>query len=125
MLINCTNHPYEIWTDKLKEAAGRYGVVVDLLFPKIDPRMTTEELRELTRDTADRIIELHPDAVLLAGEYTFAFMLADRLLQDGIRVLSIRNRRQVTENRRPDGSNEKKSIFIFEAFGEYAYYKEQ
>ncbi len=125
MLINCTNHPYEIWTEKLKEAAECYGTVMDLPFPQIDPLITTEKLRELTRETADRIMEMHPEAVLLAGEYTFTFMLADKLLKDGVRVLCIRNRRQVTESRRPDGTNEKKSIFIFEAFGEYAYYKEQ
>ncbi len=125
MLINCTNHPYEIWTKKLKEAAACYGEVVDLPFPQIDPRMTTAKLRELTREKADQIMAMHPEAVLLAGEYTFAFMLADRLLQDGVKVLCFSNRRQVTESRRPDGTNEKKSIFIFEAFGEYAYYKEQ
>ncbi len=125
MLINCTNHPYEIWTKKLKEAAVCYGEVVDLPFPQIDPCMTTANLRELTRETAEQIMAMHPEAVLLAGEYTFAFMLADRLLQDGVKVLCFRNRRQVTESRKPDGTNEKKSVFIFEAFGEYAYYKEQ
>ncbi len=124
MFINCTNHPIAMWSEKQKEAASQYGPVVDFPFPPIEPQMTTEELRELTGKTAKQIGEMHPDAVLLAGEFCFVFMLADKLLQDGVRVLSSCARRVATEVKKPDGTNEKKAIFSFEGFREYAYYKE-
>ena len=87
MLINCTNHPYEIWGEAQRNGAGCYGGVLDFPFPQIDPRMTTEELRELAGKTAEQIEGMHPEAVLLAGEFSFTFMLADKLLTDGVRVV--------------------------------------
>ena len=79
MLINCTNHPYEIWGEAQRIGAGCFGGVLDFPFPQIDPRMTTEELRELAGKTAEQIEGMHPEAVLLAGEFSFTFMLADKL----------------------------------------------
>ncbi len=124
MFINCTNHPLAMWSEKQKEAASRYGPVVDFPFPTIEPWMKTEDLRELTGKTAKQIGEMHPEAVLLAGEFTFVFMLADKLLQDGVRILCSCSRRMTTEVKKPDGTSEKKVIFSFEGFREYAYYKE-
>lgn len=124
MLINCTNHPYEIWGEAQREEAGRYGSVLDFPFPQIEPGMTVGDLRKLAKQTADRIRELRPEAVLLAGEFSFTFMLADKLLRDGVRVLCSCARRRTTEVRKPDGTVEKKAIFAFEGFREYAYYEE-
>ena len=39
MLINCTNHPYEIWNDAQRKAAAAYGEVLDMPFPQIDPKL--------------------------------------------------------------------------------------
>lgn len=55
MLINCTNHPYEIWNDAQRKAVGAYGPVVDLPFPHIEPDCTPADLRNLTADYAERI----------------------------------------------------------------------
>ncbi len=125
MFINCTNHPLAMWSEKQKEEASRYGQVVDFPFPTIEPWMTTDDLREQARKTAEQIGAMHPEAVLLAGEFTFVFMLADKLLQDGVRVLCTCSRRMTTEVKRPDGTSEKKAIFSFEGFRPYTYYKER
>lgn len=124
MLINCTNHPYEIWNEPQREAAKRYGEVADLPFPPIDPSAEPEQLRALATEYAAKIEAQQPEAVLVAGEFTFAFMLVDKLLRDGVTVLSSCSKRVTEEVKNPDGTNEKKSVFLFERFRKYTYYEE-
>ncbi len=122
MLINCTNHPYEIWNAPQREAAKHYGEVIDLPFPPIDPAAEPDELRTLAKEYADKIEAQQPEAVLVAGEFTFAFMLVDKLLQDKVTVLSSCSKRVTEEVKKADGTNEKKSVFLFERFRKYEYY---
>ena len=74
-------------------------------------------------ETAEQIEGMHPDAVLLAGEFSFTFMLADKLLTDGVRVVCSCSGRRTTETRKPDGTVEKTAVFAFEGFRDYAYYE--
>ena len=122
MLINCTNHPYEIWNEPQCKAASVYGEVVDLPFPPIEPFWSPEQLRQLARETAQKIEGKDPEAVLVAGEFTFVFMLVDKLLADGVTVLSTCSKRITTGVKKPDGTNEKKSVFAFECFRKYERY---
>ena len=125
MLINCTNHPFEIWNTAQREAAGAFGEVVDLPFPQIDPHSTPEELRRLAKEYAERIEAQQPTAALVAGEFTFAFLLVDKLLKDGVRVLCTCSRRMTQEFRNPDGTNEKRTVFVFDGFRDYTHYREK
>ena len=123
MLLNCTNHPYDIWSESMKEAAERqYGEVVDLLFPKIDPAWRDAEIRREVDRYVSRIHTFQADAVLAAGEFTFLFMLVDKLLADGTEVICSCSERKTEEIKKPDGSNEKKSVFFFECFRPYTRY---
>lgn len=122
MLINCTNHPYEIWNEPQRKGALEYGEVIDVPFPAIEPTYTGEEIREIVTEYANKIKAYRPDAVVVAGEYTFAFMLVDKLLSDGIKVVCSCSKRVTTEIKKEDGTNEKSSVFMFEQFREYEYY---
>lgn len=122
MLINYTNHPYEIWNDTQRKAAEVYGEVVDFPFPHIDPEMTADDLRKLAEECCEEIKARAPTAVMVAGEFTFTFMLVDKLLRDGISVICSCSRRVTVEIKKDDGTNEKQSIFLFEKFREYARY---
>ncbi len=124
MLINCTNHPYEIWNEPQRKAAEFYGEVMDLPFPQIDPSAESEDLRKIAAEYAEKIEALKPEAVLVAGEFTFQFMLVDKLLRDGVNVMTSCSKRVTEEVKRPDGTNEKRSVFLFERFRKYAYYEE-
>lgn len=123
MLINCTNHPYEIWNTAQREAAAFYGEVTDIPFPDVDPHAGCDELRKTALEYAQKIEALQPKAVLVAGEFTFTFMLVDKLLKDGVTVLSTCSKRITTEEKKPDGTNEKKAVFLFECFRPYAYFE--
>ena len=123
MLINFSIPPYEIWREKQREAAKQYGEVVDFPLPPITPDTDIEEMREMVRDCVEKIEAMKPTAVMAAGEFTLIFMLVDKLLQDGVKVICSCSRRQTIERKLPDGSNEKKAVFVFERFREYEYYR--
>lgn len=123
MLINCSNHPYEMWAQPQREAAKCYGEVVDFPFPQVDSAWSVEEIRRRVDDIADRIEALEPDAVLAAGEFTLLFMLVDRLLGDGVKVICTCSKRIAAAEMKSDGTVEKTSVFSFEKFRDYAYYR--
>ena len=123
MLINFSNHPYEMWAQPQREAAKCYGEVVDFPFPQVDSAWSVEEIRRRVDDIADRIEALEPDAVLAAGEFTLLFMLVDRLLGDGVKVICTCSKRIAAAEMKPDGTVEKTSVFSFEKFRDYAYYR--
>lgn len=125
MLINCTNHPYETWREPLRQAAANYGEVVDVPFPQIMPQQTSVQLRQLVEELSAKIEAMEPEAVIAAGEFTFLFMLVDKLLADGVKVMCTCSKRTTTETLLPDGTNEKKSLFVFECFREYEYFQKR
>jgi len=55
MLINCTNHPYEIWHESQREGAALFGEVIDLPFPDIAPDLTPQDLRKIAEEYAGKI----------------------------------------------------------------------
>jgi hypothetical protein len=122
MLINCTNHRYEIWGEKQREVSRNlYGEVYELPFPAIDPTAGNDIIRKTVDEYFDRIKSLNPTAVLVAGEFSFTFMLTDKLLKEGYKVVTTCSRRETVEVKNENGS-EKKSVFLFERFREYEYY---
>ncbi len=122
MMLNFTNHPYGIWSDAQKEAAACYGEVVDMPFPQVDPTVTTAELRKMVDEYATRIEATNADVVMAAGEFTFLFMLVDRLLDDGVNVVCSCSTRETVETQQDDGTNIKNSRFVFKSFRPYERY---
>lgn len=95
---------------------------MEMPFPQIDPVLNSEEIRRLVAEYARKIEQQKPDAVFVAGEFTFTFMLVDKLLSDGVKVIASCSRRVTEEIKKEDGTNEKKSVFRFERFREYEYF---
>lgn len=125
MLLNCTNHPHETWTDAQRDAAARqFGEVADHPFPQVQPTWDVGRLRREVGSYADGIEALAPDAVLAAGEFTFLFMLVDRLLADGVEVVCSCSVRNTVETKDEAGNNVKTSVFAFEGFRPYARWRE-
>ncbi len=122
MLINCSNHPSSLWGPSQVEAAKAYGEIFDIPYPQVDPWLDTNGIRKLVDEYVVKIENLNPDAVFLAGEFTFLFMLTDKLLKDGIHVISACSMRDTSEVLRSDGSTEKRTTFVFKQFRDYSYY---
>lgn len=119
MFINFSNHPYAMWSAEQQAAAQRYGTVVDLAFPAIDPAADEAALDSLAAVYADHILHLNPDAVLCQGECTFVYRVVLRLEGAGIPVFAACSFRKSQETTSPDGSTLKQSVFVFTRFRRY------
>lgn len=118
MFINHTNHPSQYWSDTQLDAGCKYGVIMDMPFPRIDPMASSAEISQLAQESAARIIALHPTAVLCQGEFIYCHALVERLLAVGITVVAATSERVVEESY-GDGVNEKIVNFQFVQFREY------
>jgi len=119
MLINLSNHPSANWSQEQLDAAGKYGKIVDLPFPNIDPGAETEEIVSLAKEYVQRIKKLVCEnflpAVHIMGELTFCFALVSFLHEEGVTCLASTTTRQTADF--PDGT--KTSRFEFVRFREY------
>lgn len=123
MLINFSNHPARMWQKKqYEEAISSFGEIVDLPFPVVNPAFDEEYIRTLAGDYLKKIEEIKPDAVMLSGEYTFTFMMANELLKRGITALAPTAERVAKETKQEDGTIRKTIDFDFVRFRKYTMY---
>lgn len=119
MFINISNHPSDKWSPEQRSAAEKYGEIVDMPFPAVDPDMDEKGVAELADKYFHKVI-INPDAaVMLQGEFTFVFSLAVRLIREGIPVLAACSERRVTTVLCEDGTEEKRTRFVFVRFRQY------
>lgn len=121
MLINLSNHPSENWSRRQKLAAEKkYGKVVDLAFPKINPETSSAQIKNKAGKYLDRCLRLidkssgETCAVHVMGESTFTFALVTELKQNNITCVASTTDRNVSET-----SSSKTSYFAFVRFREY------
>ena len=126
MLINFSNHPSDLWGEQQRrEAEKRYGSIVDIPFPAVDPQTDEKEVLDLAEDYFEQVTaplnscaaEPKPHAVHIQGEFTLVFALVTMLKASGITCLASTTRRVVEEQ--PDGT--KVSHFDFIRFREYVF----
>jgi len=121
MLINLSNHPSANWSRNQLAEGEKYGQVIDLPFPYVNPTFETFEIIDLVKSFEKQVMamlinkndELH--AVHLMGELTFCFALIARLQNIGITCIGSTTKRIAIEL--PNGS--KTSFFEFVRFREY------
>lgn len=114
IFVNFTNHPSNRWDEKQKKAALKYGKIVDIEFPKVAASGSRDYILDLAKKYVEKILELHPAAVLCQGEFCLAYHVISRLKEKEILVLAACSERMVVE----DG-NKKEVLFAFEQFREY------
>jgi len=92
MLINLSNHPSKLWSDKQTNAALElFGNITDIQFPNIPADSNEYIVTSLAKKYGDKIEELfnkqkhhikskgkkYEDAIHLMGEMTFCYALID------------------------------------------------
>lgn len=112
--INLTNHPSKLWDRKQREEAEKYGEIVDIPFPNVEPGWSRESVAALSEKMVSRIMQKHPKAVLCQGEFCLAYQIVRDLQEKGVLVVAACSKRMVKE----DG-NQKLVTFKFEQFREY------
>lgn len=119
-LINISNHPSDKWEPEQKQGWDR---IIDVPFPKIDPTWdvdTPDFLRELV-NIEEQVINVLLEAnhkakvfVMLQGEFSFCYMLFDRLRSGYKLSFAIPTTdRVVKEVKQPDGTVVKQAQFKF------------
>lgn len=118
LLLNLSNHPYNEWGERQREAARIYGDCQDMPFPQIDAAATTADICTVARKIADEIrpfVLKYDLTVHLMGEMGFTYSLLSLLQRMGVRCIYSTSQRLAEAL--PDGS--KRSEFRFERFREY------
>lgn len=119
LFVNCSNHPSARWSLRQKEAARRYGEIVDIKFPQVDPKLDGEQISKLADRVCEEILRYNPAAVMCQGEHTLTYCIVEKLRGKGIKVVAACSERRAEEIGQPDGTVEKRSIFEFIGFREY------
>ena len=117
-LINLSNHPSAAWGADQRAAAEKYGAIVDIQFPNVDPTLSTEEVGKLASEYCEKILAYGTPTVMCQGEFCFSYAIVGMLKAAGCKVVaacSERNVEEVIEN----GQLVKKAIFHFVQFREY------
>ena len=123
MLINLSNHPFAKWSHPQKDAAQKYGLVVDLAFPVVQPLASTQEIGGLAEIYKGKVLYMlknstqSVNAVHLMGELTFSFALLQLLQQEKVICVASTTNRIVAET-----GNSKTVEFDFCQFREYTNY---
>lgn len=124
MLINLSNHPSEKWDEKQSALAlERYGSVLDIPFPSVNPEATEEEIAMLAKEYFKRVATIFDEcanepktnAVHIQGEFIFVYALVTMLLQSGIKCVASTTQRRVEQEK----AGKKVSVFEFVKFREY------
>lgn len=123
MLINLSNHPSTQWhQNQLKEAQNKFGEVIDIPFPSIDPNSSSAQIREFAHDyilkcCSELTLYHGKNAVHVMGEFTLTYLIVNGLINRGIECVCSTTERIVEE----DG-NKKITLFKFIRFREYSNY---
>ena len=118
LMINLSNHPTTLWSDCQVAEARKWGELMDMPFPKVDPHVDSQDITGLVDEYSSRILALARDHVLVVhvmGEMTFTYRVVARLKAAGIECVASTTERKVIE--RADGT--KISSFQFVRFRAY------
>lgn len=118
MFLNFSNHPSALWGEKQRRAAEQYGGLEDLPFPQVRPDMSSEEVRKMAEEYAERILSKKPDCVLCQGEFCLSWHVIAYLKKAGVPVVAACSERK-TEEVYGETGTEKRSVFEFVQFREY------
>lgn len=115
MLINLSNHPFLNWSKKQETIAkSLYTEVIDMPFPHINPKSTTEELDKLVEQYHKKVVSMQPLAIHIMGELVFTYKLVNILKSYNISCIASTTSRNTVEK---DGI--KTSVFEFIQFRSY------
>lgn len=117
--INFSNHSSDSWSECQKTEALKWGKIVDVRFPVVNPEASKQEIIEMAEKCTEKILNYYPAAVMCQGEFTLSYHVISLLKKRGIPVLSACSSRNVVEEKNKDGTVYKNSVFKFVQFREY------
>ena len=119
MFINLSNHASEKWSPSQLAEAQKYGPVLDIPFPAVDPRWDDEAMNQVVDEYAEMVFRYGQPVVMVQGEFIFTYRMICRLKERGLKVLAACSERCSVETTVEDGSTVRRSEFRFVCFHEY------
>lgn len=119
MFLNISNHKSENWSMNQTSEAKKYGEIVDIPFPAVNPRESDEYMNDLVDEYYQKVMEYKNPIVMIQGEFVFTYRLVNKLKQAGIKVVASCSERRVTEEIDENGCTIRRSQFEFIKFREY------
>ena len=119
IFINLSNHPSRQWGEEQLAAARKFGKIVDMNFPPIDPQTSPEKIQNFAKSVFSLIRALGKPVVMVQGEFTFTYQLVRLLQEAGIRAVVSCSKRVSEEYVDEKGATVKVSSFRFEGFRDY------
>lgn len=68
MFVNFSNHPSSLWSENQRKEAEKYGEIVDLKFPSVNPDDSRDNLIRLAECYIQQILKFKPQCVMCQGE---------------------------------------------------------
>lgn len=121
MFINFSNHPSNLWGEKQRNEALKYGDIIDIGFPNVSAASDEKEILECAKGYVDQIAKYDNPVVMVQGEFTLTYAVVEALLERNIKVVSSCTERIAKVNVLEDGKSEKSSVFEFVRFREYTH----
>lgn len=119
MFVNFSNHPSSLWSEKQRKEAEKYGEIVDLKFPLINPEDSRDDLINLAETCTEQILKFKPQCVMCQGEMGMVYHVVRKLKEEGVRVVAACSHRMVEETIDKNNNTVKSSTFVFVQFREY------
>lgn len=119
VFVNFSNHPSNDWSEDQIEAARKYGEVVDVPFPSLEPGLDEADIQTIGNVCIEKIIAEKPTVVMCQGEFTLTFYVVSSLLEKGITCVAACTKRVASETKLEDGTVRKESLFVFDGFRKY------
>ncbi len=117
-LINFSNHPSHLWSEKQKEAALLLGIVEDLPFPMVDEEASEGDVKCLALEFLGKVKSLgnaEEITIHIMGEQTFCFYFICEAKKNGYTCIASTSKRIVTDK----ANGQKEVTFQFCKFREY------
>ena len=119
MFLNISNHKSENGSANQTNEAEKYGKIIDIPFPAVNPRESDEYMNDLVDEYYQKVMEYEKPTVMVQGEFVFTYRLVNQLKQAGIKVVASCSERRVTEEIDENGCTIRRSQFEFVKFREY------
>ena len=117
--VNFSNHSSMNWNNKQIEEAEKWGRIIDVPFPDIDPMSDEDGILNIAEISVKQIMEYDPAAVMCQGEFSLTYAVVEELRKKGVVVVSACSGRETDEQILADGTACKTSLFDFVRFRKY------
>ena len=119
--VNFTNHASSKWGQDQLSAAQKYGNIIDIPFPAVNPAATKKDVQKLAEKSVQDILAADPSTVMVQGEATLVYAVVQRLQSKGVPCVAACTRRRTEEELQQLSAAglTREGMFAFMGFREY------